>query len=229
MATPKEIKEYWNEDYYKYWQEVTKENCGSDVPKKDACFTFFKEMGLSKKDKILEVGCGFGRLFPYFLSNQAEFYGIDVSPQMILRAKKDFPEFESKISVGDAEELNFPNAFFSKIFCWGVFDSLVNQETALKEFARVLSPGGLMIISAKHKPYLEEDKEAKIAEINAAKKNHPNTFINLPVFKEWLLKNNLHIQKQFFFLKRGDLSKRKIEFLEPEKFYEFVFILKKNE
>lgn len=48
------------------------------------------------KSSILDVGCGFGHLVDYLLSNQFEgrYKGIDIVDQMVLDAKKRHPSFD---------------------------------------------------------------------------------------------------------------------------------------
>ena len=47
-------------------------------------------------EKVLEIGCGIGRMTRYFARRFKEVHGIDVAPEMISRARKNLNEFENR-------------------------------------------------------------------------------------------------------------------------------------
>ncbi|MFT4759731.1 MAG: SAM-dependent methyltransferase [Paraglaciecola sp.] len=66
-----------------------------------------------KNGQILDLGCGTGRLVEFAT------HGTDLSPKMIAEAKKKHPE--KNIKIGNATQIDFPNAHFSTVFSMHVF------------------------------------------------------------------------------------------------------------
>lgn len=97
--------------------------------------------------RILEIGCGMGRLFPGFDELFAEVWGIDVSPAMIERAKEACPVQDAKFFVGTGVDLaGIPDASVDYCFCYLVFHHLPDRSVIwryLEEVARVLRSQGV--------------------------------------------------------------------------------------
>ena len=94
--------------------------------------------------QILEVGIGDGQ--PYskdMLFRGYEVYGVDIAPFLISKVQKTFPEIRA--SVGDAENLNFPNNYFDITFCFRSSWYFPDIEKAIGEMVRVTNKrGGIM-------------------------------------------------------------------------------------
>ena len=107
---------------------------------------------LGKTGKILDIGCGYGR-FTILLAKQGyDIEGIDITPALIKKAKKDAKENNLKIDfkIGDMRDLPYKDNSFNNIICmWSVFIELsekVDQLKAVKEMMRVLKSGGFALI-----------------------------------------------------------------------------------
>jgi len=98
---------------------------------------------------VLDAGCAFGRDSAVLASKGLRTVGIDMSDELLTRAKSLHPDFE--FAKMDVRELNFPDNSFSGIWCNAVLLHLkdVDVQTALAEFYRVLKPGGAVCISFK--------------------------------------------------------------------------------
>lgn len=99
--------------------------------------------------RILEVGVGTGISLPgYSATNQ--IVGIDLSEAMLRKAHRRVTELALKnvvrLEVMDAEHLSFTDAFFDVVVAHYVVSTVPNPEAALDEFARVLRPGGEIIL-----------------------------------------------------------------------------------
>ena len=71
----------------------------------------FSKPGKSKI-RVLELGCGSGANIPFFLSLNAEYFGIDGSKTTIRKLKKKYPMLKNNIVVGDfTKELPFQKKF----------------------------------------------------------------------------------------------------------------------
>ena len=99
--------------------------------------------------RILEVGVGTGISLPDY-SSKNKICGVDISEQMLLKAKERVAELGLKhvegLWVMDAEHLDFPDASFDVVVAQYVVTTVPNPEATLDEFARVLKPGGEIIL-----------------------------------------------------------------------------------
>src|SRR5256885_3886662 len=99
--------------------------------------------------RVLEVGVGTGISLPLYAPH-LRIFGTDISEAMLQKAKKRVDEFGLKnvegLAVMDAENLEFPDDSFDVVMAQYAVTAVPNPEKALDEFARVLRPGGELII-----------------------------------------------------------------------------------
>ena len=99
--------------------------------------------------RVLEVGIGTGISLPQYAPH-VRIFGTDISEAMLRKAKARVAELRLKnvegLAVMDAEKLEFPDNSFDVVMAQYVVTAVPNPEAALDEFARVLRPGGEMII-----------------------------------------------------------------------------------
>src|SRR5262249_51499387 len=99
--------------------------------------------------RILEGGVGTGISLPGY-SRKCRIFGIDISDGMLRKAEERVSELGlthvEGLAVMDAENLSFPDASFDVIVAQYVITTVPNPEAALNEFARVLKPGGEIIL-----------------------------------------------------------------------------------
>lgn len=94
-------------------------------------------------NRLLDIGCGPGRLLNILSSRSKKSFGIDISKEMIIKAENSNPKL--KLTIGDANKLPYPDDFFDYIVSHTTFHHL-NRTMATKEARRVLKPGGKIII-----------------------------------------------------------------------------------
>jgi phosphatidylethanolamine/phosphatidyl-N-methylethanolamine N-methyltransferase len=99
--------------------------------------------------RILEVGVGTGISLPQYASH-LRIFGTDISEAMLRKAKRRVDDLGLKnvegLAVMDAENLEFSDNSFDVVMAQYVVTAVPNPEAALDEFARVLRPGGELII-----------------------------------------------------------------------------------
>ena len=99
--------------------------------------------------RVLEVGVGTGISLPQYAPHLRVF-GTDISEAMLRKAKARVADLRLKhvegLAVMDAEKLEFPDNSFYVVMAQYVVTAVPNPEAALDEFARVLRPGGELII-----------------------------------------------------------------------------------
>jgi phosphatidylethanolamine/phosphatidyl-N-methylethanolamine N-methyltransferase len=99
--------------------------------------------------RILEVGVGTGISLPdYARTNR--LVGIDISAPMLRKAQERVVEHAlsnvEALAVMDAKHLAFPDGAFDVIVAQYVITAVPDPEATLDEFARVLKPGGEIIL-----------------------------------------------------------------------------------
>jgi phosphatidylethanolamine/phosphatidyl-N-methylethanolamine N-methyltransferase len=99
--------------------------------------------------RILEVGVGTGISLSGY-SSKNRIVGIDLSEPMLRKAQKRVAELSlrhvERLEVMDAEHLSFPDGSFDVVVALYVVSTVPNPEAALAEFARILRPGGEIIL-----------------------------------------------------------------------------------
>jgi phosphatidylethanolamine/phosphatidyl-N-methylethanolamine N-methyltransferase len=99
--------------------------------------------------RVLEVGVGTGISLPLYSPN-LRIFGTDISEAMLKKAKQRVAEGHLKniegLAVMDAEKLEFTDNSFDVVMAQYVVTAVPNPEAALDEFARVVRPGGELII-----------------------------------------------------------------------------------
>jgi len=104
---------------------------------------------LSQDSKILDIGCAFGRDTKFFTNSGFDATGIDLSKEMIKKAKAFSPS--SKFYVMDMQNLDFTDQSFDGIWCSAALLHLNKNDAilALKEIKRVLKKDGFLYLNLK--------------------------------------------------------------------------------
>lgn len=99
--------------------------------------------------RLLDAGVGTGRNCAYYPPD-AEVSGIDISPAMLKRAHQRCPVLAQagRLYQMDVTDLKFPTGSFDSAVATFLFCVLPNdlQVPALRELARVVKPGGLIML-----------------------------------------------------------------------------------
>jgi len=112
--------------------------------------TFFSEMTPYLKDAagILDVGCGTGKLSLklHKFNPRMRVHGVDLSDDMIGKARAKVTDNSIEFKVGDVEHLPYEADTFDVITCSHSFHHYPNQKKALSEMHRVLKDGGRVMV-----------------------------------------------------------------------------------
>ena len=101
--------------------------------------------------RVLDAGCGSGQFAIALAERGARVTGIDLSPEMIRRARDHAAEhgFADDIDwrTGDVKHLSEPLAVYDAIHARVLFQFLPDIQGTMREFRRVLKPGGRLLAS----------------------------------------------------------------------------------
>lgn len=105
-------------------------------------------LSLRADDRFLDVGCGTGAAVRLAAGVVERSVGVDSSPAMIERARALAARLPAaEFLVGDSEQLPFEAASFTALLCSSSFHHYPAPGRALAEMARVLVPGGRLVIA----------------------------------------------------------------------------------
>ena len=100
--------------------------------------------------RVLDIGCGTGRAAEALAARGSRVWGVEPEPEMAALAR----ERVSNVKVAPAERLPFKDGWFERALMWLVVH-LVDRPRALAEAARVLRPGGRLVIGTFHPLHFE--------------------------------------------------------------------------
>ena len=103
--------------------------------------------------KVLEIGCGMGTDGAQFAQAGADYTGIDLTQAAIDLARKRFElsGLEGEFRVADAENLDFADDSFDRVYSHGVLHHTPDTLRAIAEIHRVLRPGGQAVVMLYHR------------------------------------------------------------------------------
>lgn len=104
--------------------------------------------GIGAGCRVLDVACGTGVLFPYYLCRDvASVTGIDISPEMANIASGKY-KGEPRIGVvcGDAENWEFPGRF-DAVVVYNAFPHFLHPERLIAHLSSLLCPGGTLTVA----------------------------------------------------------------------------------
>lgn len=98
---------------------------------------------LDEPRRVLDAG----RMLPYLAARGCRPEGVDLSPEMVRRARSDHPGYPC--TVGSLTDLDYPDATFDGVFSW--YSTIHNPDADLDgmiaEMIRVLRPGGQLLVA----------------------------------------------------------------------------------
>jgi ubiquinone/menaquinone biosynthesis C-methylase UbiE len=108
---------------------------------------------------LLDAGCGICDYSLRLAEHDFSITAVDFSSSVLANARANIAAagFEDRIALQRENllSLSFPDATFDRILCWGVLMHIPEVEQAMNELARVLKPGGTLVISESNMGSLE--------------------------------------------------------------------------
>ena len=129
---------------------------------------------VSAGSRVLDVGCGNGRLLEVLPDNKIEYLGLDNSAELVKIASQNYPT--QKFLVADILKLEsvkeISSGTYDYVFCLAVLQHIPSRELrieALRQLAVPLNTSGRLILSSwnlwvspKHRPLLFKNYGLKI-------------------------------------------------------------------
>jgi ubiquinone/menaquinone biosynthesis C-methylase UbiE len=106
---------------------------------------------VSPGERVLEVGCGTCRDTIHLINRGALVYASDLNQEMILMGRDrlqtaGIETSQLRLFLADAMRLPFPDGFFDSAFHFGGLNLFPDVAAALAEIARVVKPGGRVVV-----------------------------------------------------------------------------------
>ena len=79
----------FNKKYTDYWQKTVLNSIdGTKIPGPNEAEIYLKQMKIKVDDKILDLGCSYGRFLENLKQKTSQVYGVDPDPFAVSKAKK---------------------------------------------------------------------------------------------------------------------------------------------
>jgi SAM-dependent methyltransferase len=114
----------------------------------------YDRLGVKSGDRLLDIGCGFGRHAYEAARRGAQVVALDSGAEEVARVQGTFGAMADSgqldqatragAAQGDARHLPFPDGAFDRVIASEVLEHIPDDLTAMRELARVLRPGGTM-------------------------------------------------------------------------------------
>jgi ubiquinone/menaquinone biosynthesis C-methylase UbiE len=113
--------------------------------------TAVERLGLSRGDRVLEIGCGTGNGFPFLqraIGLRGKIYGVDISPRMLDKAKErcnanNWRNVE--LQICDAADYTAPGPIDGILFSLS-YNTMPHHRMVLRRAWDQLRPGGRLVI-----------------------------------------------------------------------------------
>ena len=169
---------------------------------------FLNQMDFEEEQKLLDVGCGNGRLLDFFKDQPIDYTGLDNNKKLLAIARKTRKQENKKIifKYGDILKLPFPTNTFDTVWCIAVLHHIPTEELqlkALKEMLRVLKHKGKLMLTVwnlwqlKYLKYIDEKTHDSFIPWGADKKTtrYYHAFTS-PEMRKLLKKSGFELKKE---------------------------------
>ncbi|CAN7281092.1 class I SAM-dependent DNA methyltransferase [Knoellia sp. LjRoot47] len=147
MATPDSVRRAYDEVATTYAAHFpsTEPEAPLDLAMVDAFTAAVTESTASPR--VLDAGCGTGRMSRYLADRGCRVEGVDLSPGMVEQARRAHPDLE--FDVARLTELPHPESTFDGVVLWysTIHTAPEDQPEIWAETTRVLRPGGHLLVA----------------------------------------------------------------------------------
>jgi len=138
-------RDTWNATDYDSWFKPARGQVIDNLEKS----ALAKALAGKKYERALDVGIGNGRLLPIYAPHVAHVTGMDISSEQLDQAsqaaKKIGIPFDTLLCQ-EASRIEISDNSFDLIICSRVLQHVFNWRESVAEFARILKPGGDLVL-----------------------------------------------------------------------------------
>jgi ubiquinone/menaquinone biosynthesis C-methylase UbiE len=205
-----------------YTDEVTFANYNFIVRKRHVMGLFDKVGG-----RFLDAGCGTGDFIPDLVARKGKVTALDFAEDMIAQSRTRMAprHLDKQVTfvVGDVTDLDCNDNYFDAIIGVGLIEYLTDYRAALREFYRVLKPGGIVIVTVPsivspfmaYETFVPKCKGVVKQVLSAAGLRQPERAYFQRHFVPWALDRDLrrigYRKKDFSFCTYGFSSSKRLE------------------
>jgi ubiquinone/menaquinone biosynthesis C-methylase UbiE len=112
-------------------------------------FELVKKLAITPEDTVLDFGCGPGYYLPEIAKRAKTVIAVDISPEMLAKAQAKVAKTKAKnvqFIQTDGKNVQVPDNSVDKMLLVTVYHEIGENETALKEFHRILKADGKLVV-----------------------------------------------------------------------------------
>ncbi len=140
------IREYDVEDAYAWWASSYDNPTNPAIEAEEPAMRAY--LADAPRGRALDVGCGTGRHAAHLLTLGYEVVGIDQSAAMLDVARAKLPD--TRFELGRFDALPVDDESFDVVTCSLALTHTPSLDQPIREMARVLKPGGWLLLSDLH-------------------------------------------------------------------------------
>jgi SAM-dependent methyltransferase len=134
---------------------------------------------LSECKAIMDFGCGWGRVLRFFLKDAPGevLWGVDMWDEQVAWARKTDP-WPTFLCIDREPPSELPRHHFDVVFAYSVFSHLAEDvhQAWLDEFARILVPGGIAIVTTWGTDQIEHLEEVRLGASETFAQDHEDLY-----------------------------------------------------
>ena len=104
-------------------------------------------------DRLLDAGCARGEATRVYARKATYAVGIELDPEEVAAGRERDPTLE--LRQASCEAIPFPDHSFDAVVCADVIEHVSDEVRTLTELRRVLTPGGILILTTPHRGWFD--------------------------------------------------------------------------
>ncbi|MFO0910619.1 MAG: class I SAM-dependent methyltransferase [Isosphaeraceae bacterium] len=143
--------------------------------------------GLPSSGKVLEVGCGTGGFLVAASRLGREVVGVDIASRWLVVARRRLDDhgIEVPLVLAEAERLPWPDRTFDLVVADSLIEHLDRPDLALFEWARVLRPGGSLLLWSPNRRTMGVDPHLGVWGVGWLPRSWVSPYLRLRGRSEW--------------------------------------------